>query len=905
MRLFVNQLREYMLLHFSVGNLIFTKLEISTQLRVGIFFVSNILRVKLQAIDSIYWIAFLFFISFNTLADYEIKHVQQNNVEGSEATSETELRSSKPVIFTRASAPTLMQESEAMNETELRSNEPIVFANKSAMTLKIERGQIIKTADDENKHEREAETKEGENLRSGHQMAFNRPLLPILKVENESGLLITKIEESKKPIFMEAELLQGHNEMEIEGIGRAEMRSGDYIITAERMKYFQNTDDTEVEGDVRIEQNGDVLEGSRLKLNMESKIGRMDKPRYHLKDDTSHGSADTVLLEGEGRYRFSKGSYTTCPEGNEEWAIKAEDLKMNNNVKEGSGRGAKLMFGDVPVFYTPWLNFSYSGERKSGFLAPTYSTNVKTGLDLFVPFYWNIAPNIDATFALRGMSRRGVMSSNEFRYMTKDMRGLLLFDYLPNDIETHNPRSRIQFTHNQQLGKGWSTNFDFNRVSDNAYFRELGNGLYSTSNTNLLQMGSVAYNSSLGPDGSVAFRAMAQQFQTLQDPVIKIVEPYKRLPSVTLSANQYNVLGADLNFKGSWDNYSHDTLVGGNRMMLAPSMSIPLQNKFGYFTPKIGINYTSYSLQNQGSASDKNPTRTLPTFSLDSGTTFDREITIMGSKFMQTIEPRAYYTYTPFRDQRLLPNFDSGEMDFSFTRLFTENRFSGSDRINDANRAAAALTSRFIDSATGKERFRISIGQLANFSESRTVLTSAQGGASRKPDLIAGFGGQITPVLAIDASAQIDQSKMRAEIVRTSISYRPEIGKVLNLGFRVTREVIRQVDISGQWPLSERWHGVGRLNYSLMDSKILEGLLGLEYNACCWSARLVFQRITTATQTAMTAAFLQVELNGILQAGSDPLQAIQRSVPGYTRMSGNPDSQQEELRGNNILGLSR
>lgn len=225
--------------------------------------------------------------------------MQQNNVEGSEATSETELRSSKPVIFTRASAPTLMQESEAMNETELRSNEPIVFANKSAMTLKIERGQIIKTADDENKHEREAETKEGENLRSGHQMAFNRPLLPILKVENESGLLITKIEESKKPIFMEAELLQGHNEREIEGIGRAEMRSGDYIITAEKMKYFQNTDDAEVEGDVRIEQNGDVLEGSRLKLNMESKIGRMDKPRYHLKDDTSHGSADTVLLEGE------------------------------------------------------------------------------------------------------------------------------------------------------------------------------------------------------------------------------------------------------------------------------------------------------------------------------------------------------------------------------------------------------------------------------------------------------------------------------------------------------------------------------------------------------------------------------------------------------------------------------
>ena len=169
--------------------------------------------------------------------------------------------------------------------------------------------------------------------------------------------------------------------------------------------------------------------------------------------------------------------------------VEANDLEMDDNDKTGTARSAKLKFLGLPIGYTPWGNFSYSGERKTGLLAPIYSTNGRTGLDVSIPFYWNIAPNYDATFKARAMSKRGIMVNNEFRYLTKNIKGNLIFDILPDDLKTDETRNRVQFMHDQKLGKGWSTRLDFNRVSDDAFFRDLGKGLKVTSRTNLLQQG--------------------------------------------------------------------------------------------------------------------------------------------------------------------------------------------------------------------------------------------------------------------------------------------------------------------------------------------------------------------------------------------------------------------------------
>ena len=687
-----------------------------------------------------------------------------------------------------------------------------------------------------------------------------------------------------KPIFVAAERLQGHSGRDIEAIGKAELANGEQFISADRMKYNETTEDGEAEGAVRVEQRGDILEGSRLKFNLGSKTGELSQPSYRLKDASSRGHADMLLFEGENKYRLQHATYTTCPAGDDSWFIQVANIEIDNSKKTGTARGVKLTFKDVPLFYTPWISFAFSKERKSGLLAPTYGTNVKTGLELTVPFYWNIAPNYDATISARLMSKRGVALNNEFRYLTNLSNGTALLDVLPRDLDTGHSRWRTSFWHNQNLTNGWWSRLDYNRVSDDAYFRDLGNNLNLTSRTNLLQQAQVGYSRNLGEEGTLSLVGMAQQYQTIQDPLATIVSPYKRLPQVALTANKPDIFGtgADFNFFGSGTDFSHPTLVNGKRLVLFPSVSYPMRNAFGYITPKIGIHHTRYYLDALDATPGSNPTRTLPLFSVDSGVAFDRSVALLGEQFTQTLEPRLFYVYVPFRDQNGLPNFDSAKTDFSFAQMLTENRFSGSDRINDANQVTFALTSRLIEPNTGKERLRLAVGQQYSFID-RRIAVEAPNTVPRRPDFIAAITGFLTPTISTDSSMQFDQRAFTTEVVRSGLSYRPQPGRVVNVGYRFTRDVLHQMDASSQWRWTEKWQTVARINYSLQDHRILEGLAGIEYNACCWSLRFVLQHLTTATQKTTTAAFLQLELNGLMQIGSNPLQVLQRSIPGYTQ----------------------
>jgi LPS-assembly protein len=688
-------------------------------------------------------------------------------------------------------------------------------------------------------------------------------------------------ETKNRPIFIAAENLRGHTEKEIEAIGRAELTSEDRFISADRMKYNQDTEEAEAEGGVRVERRGDVMEGSRLKFNLATKTGELSSPRYSLRDASSRGHASSVLFEGENQYRLRQATYTTCPAGEDDWLLQVDDMEIDNTQKVGTARKVKLTFKDTPILYTPWLDFSFSGQRKSGLLAPLYGYNVRTGVELTLPFYWNIAPNYDATISARAMSKRGVSLNSEFRYLGKTGDATLLADILPRDFQTGETRYRVSFGQNQTLGKGFYSRLDYNRVSDDFYFRDLGNTLNLTSRVNLLQQALLGYNRNLGENGTLNVIALGQQFQTIQDPLAQVVAPYKRLPQIMATINKSDILGADLNLISSWTNFSHPTLINGHRITFFPSVSYPMRNAFGYITPKVGVHHTRYYLDSGGVSSD--PTRTLPIFSLDSSVMFERQMQLGGERFTQTLEPRLFYVYVPYRNQDGLPNFDSGKTDFSFAQMLTENRFSGSDRINDANQVSFALTSRFIEPGSGKERFRVAVGQQLSFINRRITLDTPST-VNRRPDFIGAVTGFITPTISTDSSVQFDQKNFTAEVVRSGLSYRPEPGRVLNFGYRFTKDVLHQVDASSQWRWSERWQTVARLNYSLQDARILEGLAGLEYNACCWSLRFVVQHLTLATQKTTTAAFVQLELNGLMQIGSNPLQVLQRSIPGYTRI---------------------
>lgn len=696
------------------------------------------------------------------------------------------------------------------------------------------------------------------------------------------------IKPQRKPIFIEADRITGYYKQEIEATGNAELHHGDNILTANRMKYFQTTEDTEVEGNVRLDRPKDTLKGNNLELNLQTEEGRMSEPRYYIKNGKGRGAGSLLLFEGKDNYRLKDANYTTCPEGNHDWYVRAKELEIDNKKEVGTARHVSIMFKDTPILYSPWIDFSYSGKRKTGLLAPVAGYNVRTGFDVALPVYLNIAPNIDATIAPRIMTERGFLLSNELRYIgNNNMNGHLLLDILPMDIKTDQTRWGILYTHTQSLGKGWLGFMNYNQVSDDRYFRELTPNLAQTSLTNLSQQGGATYNGRLGANGAISFTGFAQRFQTLQDtfPGAGIVSPYERLPHFSMNAIKHNVGKLDFELNSSWTNFYHPTQVDGNRTVFYPSVSAPLRNEYGYITPKFGLHYTNYNLAAPVDNKGENVDRTIPIVSLDSGIAFDRQLELSDRKFIQTLEPRLFYVYAPYRNQDYLPNFDSAVNDFSFAQMLTENRFSGGDRINDANRVTAALTSRFVEQETGIERLRLAIGQQVNFTDPRVLLPNTPLNpqvTSGKSDFIASISGRLTPHISTDSNVQMDESKLFIEKVRTGISYQPDTGKVLNLGYRFTRNVLEQVDSSIQWPISGNWHGVARVNYSLKDDKILAGLAGFEYNACCWALRIVMQRLTTATQTTTTAVFVQLELKGLMGIGNNPLQVLQQSIPGYT-----------------------
>lgn len=739
----------------------------------------------------------------------------------------------------------------------------------------------------------------------------------ILFGSSVAAIAIELSNESKKklPVFIEADLIKGYPQQELEAIGKAKLQRGDQVLSAEHVKYFPTTKDAVIEGKLKFERENDVLEGTYLRLNLESITGELGQPSYFLKEGGGRGSGNLFLFEGEDHYRLKKGSYTTCPVGNNDWFIRAEDLEIDNEEEIGTARHVRVLFKDVPILYLPWLNFSYSGKRKTGFLAPVVGNTARSGAEISLPFYWNIAPNYDATITPRAMSKRGIMLENEFRYIGERLGGLAHFDILPADLITDKTRYGIFLNHNQYLGRGWSGNIDYNLVSDRDFFRDLGVNVGATSRTNLLQQLTTSYNSNLGHNGAINFTGLVQNFQTLQDPRAPITPPYKRLPQFSLTASQRDIYGFDLDLTSIWTNFYFETqhfpdgtrlsLADGLRLVMFPSVSMPLQTSFGYIKPKVSLHHTRYDLNEPVSENgDKNLTRTLPMFSLDSGVVFERDITFRKEGFVQTLEPRIYYLYVPFRNQddRIFPNFESAEMDFSFAQIFTENRFSGHDRINDANEITFALTSRLIESTTGNERLRLAAGQRIRFADRNVVLgTQQQQTTSDKSDFIAAITGRITPTITTDTSVQLDQSELRTEKIRTGISYHPEPGKVFNLGYRFTRGIpglvqtnpfflppgvgLEQVDASTQWPFLKNWQGMASVNYSLKDEKLLAGLIGIEYNACCWSLRVVLNRFITATERTSTTFFVQLELNGLMRIGNNPLRVLRQGIPGYTRTS--------------------
>jgi len=727
-----------------------------------------------------------------------------------------------------------------------------------------------------------------------------------LKLKSQPTLiLIPPSLKEEVPVFLEADRLQGHNDRETEAEGSVRLRKRGQAVHADRLRYDKPQDEVTAEGNVRIEQGADVMEGARLKFNLETERGFMENPRYTLhknpdlsgqqrpfRETDARGTAERLLFEGPQHYRAQRAEYTTCGPDRDDWYVRAGELSIDKDRDVGTARDASIVFQGVPIFYSPYLSFSLHQERKSGFLTSHYGSTTKGGAELTVPYYWNIAPNRDATLSPRVMTKRGVLLNTEFRYLEPTYLGETRIELLPEDDARSGAQRHAYFIrHNHALPGGWYGALNLQGVSDNTYFTDLSTQIAVASQVLLPREGSLGRGGTWG-GGTYGFNALVQRWQTLQaDPLVPVTAPYSRVPQLTLSASRQDVLRSDFDFQGQYVGFDHPTLVNGRRALAYPSLSLPLQTAYAHLTPKLGLNLTRYAIDpNTAGFTDQN--RTLPIFSAEAGVVFERPATLGGGPFLQTLEPRLYYVYIPFRDQSRIPAFDSGQQDINFATIYSENQFAGWDRINDANQVTLGVSSRFLSTESGAERLRVGVAQRYYFATQRVTLPGVPVRTSSSSDLLAALSGTVAPHWTAEAGWQYSTNFSQTQKFNVGSRYQPQPGKVLNLSYRETLNSIRQTDVSSQWPLGQRWTGLARWNYSLRESRTLEGLIGAEYNGDCWVLRVVAHRFATATRQASTTFFVQLELNGVSRIGSNPLETLKRNIGGYARLD--PRAQQPE-----------
>ncbi|HEY8608799.1 MAG TPA: LPS-assembly protein LptD [Noviherbaspirillum sp.] len=681
-------------------------------------------------------------------------------------------------------------------------------------------------------------------------------------------------DEKNLPANVSAEQMSGRPDREVILERDVEIIRGPTTLNADRATYRVVEDEVEAQGNVRMRRFGDTYTGDELRFKMEAQEGYVTNPTYHLQLNNARGTADRIDFEGENRATVTDGSYSTCEGPDPDWYLRAGRLNLDGDRDEGIARNALLYFKDVPILAAPAMSFPLSDARKSGFLPPTIGTTSKGGFEVMVPYYFNIAPNRDLTLFPRVYARRGVQLGAEARYLGETYSGITRVEVLPSDRETHTDRYALSSTHTQTLAPGWGLSWNLNTASDDEYPDDFSSTL-TTSRQRLM-----ARDVAVGYSGSFwSASARASNYQVLQDPDAPIARPYDRLPQITFASGQQDIKGFDWNADSELTRFYHPDLVRGDRFMLNPRVAYPIIEPGYFITPRFSIHHTSYALQNNAVGSPDSLTRTLPTFSVDSGLVFERDANFLGKEMIQTLEPRLFYVYTPYRDQSDFPVFDSAEADLSFAQLFSENRFIGFDRISDANQLTAALISRYIEQ-DGVERIRFAVGQRYYLNEQRVTLRGARNDS--RSDLLLSAFGRITRQFSLDGNVQYSQTNNTVSHANYGVQWAPAPRKVLNLRYRRDRlNDLEQVDVSGQWPLSRRWYGVARVNYSLPESKVAESLFGVEYMADCWVLRVVAQRTPTSSERANSSIFFQLELNGLTKLGSNPLDALRLNIPGY------------------------
>ncbi|MFY9138197.1 LPS-assembly protein LptD [Zwartia sp.] len=724
------------------------------------------------------------------------------------------------------------------------------------------------------------------------------------------------VPDKEMPAFLEGAQMEGDGLGNAKLRGKATIRRQDAVLKANIIDYNKRTGVMDAQVNARLIRDGNVITGTSIIYNSEDGTASVAQPNFWV-DNGGAGVGSWADVFNRDQMSLTDVTYSGCPCPQPSWYIETEKLDLDYAANEGVARNGVLYFKDVPILASPYLTFPIRKERKSGFLLPTFGNTSNTGFDYTQPYYFNIAPNYDATLQARAMSKRGVQLGGEFRYLGQSYSGTMAGTYLSKDLQTGEDRWLYSAQHSQSFGRGFYGAYNINGVSDNKYFDD-----FASLGINQAVISALPRQAG-GGWANEYFNTSVQvsTFQTLTG-----IPQYNKVPEYTLNAARFDFGGFDVQslntateFKAPLDNRfaygpggSLRWRPDGQRLLSYNSIAYPIVQPGWYITPKIALSLAQYQTnwygleQNFGYGQASN-SRALPIMSVDSGMTFERDTTFFGKGALQTLEPRAYYLRVPYRDQSQFPVYDTTLADFSFSSAFQENIFAGFDRIANANQATFALTTRWLDASSGFERLQLGVAQQFYFEDEQVTLPGQVPRTNTKSQFLFGGSAALTDTLNLTSLVQYNPYASQISRAQITSRWRPQRLATLALSYRYQvnppalslyqSQGQNQVSAAFQWPLTNKWYSIGRVDYSLNNAtapsvidpslikavpKVTQAVMGLEYKGdCCWTGRVVVQRYVVSVDQTNTGIFFQLELGGLGNLGQNPMGVIGRSIPDY------------------------
>jgi len=763
------------------------------------------------------------------------------------------------------------------------------------------------------------------NQQKDGQKTIERPL--VLKPSSLLEEKNTK-KNTPRPIFIQADSLDAQTNGETQLDGNVTFRRLDTLVKAEHVTYSSETEQLHAKENVLLNKAGNIFRGTLLDLQVESFEGVFIATDFKLSKNKAYGRAQKVQFLDDKRAIIHQATYTTCKADaganwasnwNPPWILKADTLMLNTQTNEGQAQGARLVMNDFASVPLPPVSFPLTNDRKSGFLPPTIGVDNISGIQYSQPYYWNIAPNRDATITPTYWSKRGTDIGSEFRYLEGDKgseRGQIYYDYMGNDPLRESNRWGLSQQHlgstnfaDSQMGL-LNYSFNINRVSDNYYWQDFPRapGLLSQ------QLLPTDLSAIWSTQNTTTF-VRSLKWQTLQNTATQVTPPYDRLPQINSKLGFYDMRGLNVSVEGDYTEFksdrtyacaqaSTDCQPNAKRVYGLSQFDYPMRGEYGYLTPKFMLHSRSYEFETPTRQGLMAANVSVPTFSLDGVLNFQRSIDLFGNAWTQTLEPRTYFVYTPFRDQNSLPVYDSSTYDFNFASIFTENAFSGNDRISDTKMVTLGGISRLIDEQSGFEAARIGIAQRIQLRNQDIYLpTNPVPSTGRLSDFLLGGSLNLNERWKVDSAYEYNPQTSRSDLSSGNIRYNPSDYRLVSVGYRFDRLLgADMIDTGWQWPINDlwgdrgknlgpgrglgedRWYTVGRINYNKDTSQIGDAIIGLEYDAGCWLGRLVIERLQITSSTTNQRIMIQVEFDGISRVGSNPLSALKQNIPRYQNL---------------------